>query len=136
MIQDVVEIVVRSDKGTDQIIDRVEAKLLALKIAVKLESYGITFDEDKFLRAVALHPTLAGVAATVRRLLPPDDGQVMDDDRSVQSIESDKADVYDMFYMSREDQRRRGSRLAARVPEGGRVSLAKRPRSRRHARPA
>ena len=126
VIQDVVAIVLRSEKASNnQVIDRVEAKLLALKIAVKLEAYGITFDEDKFLRAVALHPTLWGVAATVRRLLPPDDGEA-DDGRSVQSIESDRDDVYDMFYLSPDAERRRGSRLAARISEGGYVSLAKR----------
>ena len=57
-------IVIQSEKYS-QIIDRVEAKLLALKISVKLEAYGVTFDEDKFLQAVALNPTLLGVASTV-----------------------------------------------------------------------
>ncbi len=107
VIQDVIEIVIRSEKGTTQRIDRVEAKLLALKITVKLEAYGITFDEDKFLQAVALNPTLLGIAGTVRKLLPPDEEQV--DDISVMS---DKDDLYDMFYMARvqqEDLRRRGS---------------------------
>ena len=90
-----IEIVIRSEKGSNQvIIDRVEAKLLALKITVKLEAYGITFDEDKFLQAVARNPTLWGVAGTVRKLLPPDEEQV--DDSSV-SVASD-SDIYDMFY--------------------------------------
>ena len=60
-------IVIHSDKYSHKIIDRVEAKLLALKISVKLEAYGVTFDEDKFLQAVALNPTLWGVASTVSR---------------------------------------------------------------------
>ena len=60
-------IVIQSEKYSHKIIDRVEAKLLALKISVKLEAYGVTFDEDKFLQAVALNPTLWGVASTVSR---------------------------------------------------------------------
>jgi len=60
-------IVIQSEKYSHKIIDRVEAKLLALKISVKLEAYGVTFDEDKFLQAVALNPTLLGVASTVSR---------------------------------------------------------------------
>ena len=67
VIQDVIMIVIQSEKYSHKIIDRVEAKLLALKISVKLEAYGVTFDEDKFLQAVALNPTLLGVASTVSR---------------------------------------------------------------------
>jgi len=114
VIQDVIGIVIRSEKDNDQIIDRVEAKLLALKITVKLEAYGVSFDEEKFLQAVALSPTLLGVAGTVRKLLPPA-GEHVDD----VSVVSDKDDIYDMFYMAREDQQRRG-------PAEGRPSLAMR----------
>ncbi len=67
VIQDVIMIVIQSEKYSHKIIDRVEAKLLALKISVKLEAYGVTFDEDKFLQAVALNPTLWGVSSTVSR---------------------------------------------------------------------
>eukprot|EP00584_Thalassiosira_punctigera_P006303 CAMPEP_0172530492 /NCGR_PEP_ID=MMETSP1067-20121228/4213_1 /TAXON_ID=265564 ORGANISM="Thalassiosira punctigera, Strain Tpunct2005C2" /NCGR_SAMPLE_ID=MMETSP1067 /ASSEMBLY_ACC=CAM_ASM_000444 /LENGTH=330 /DNA_ID=CAMNT_0013314711 /DNA_START=149 /DNA_END=1141 /DNA_ORIENTATION=+ len=106
VIQDVIAITIRSDKGNNQGIDRVEAKLLALKITVKLEAYGVVFNEDKFLQAVALTPTLWGVAGTVRKLLPWD--EELDD----ASAASNKDDTYDMFYMSREDQQRRGSAVA------------------------
>ena len=105
VIEDVVEIVIRSEKSSKQQIDRVEAKLLALKITVKLEAIGVTFDEDKFLQAVALNPTLWGIAGTVRKLLPPED-----DHHDEMSIISDKDDIYDMFYMTRDhEQQRRGS---------------------------
>lgn len=120
VIQDVIGVTIRSEKNNTQIIDRVEAKLLALKITVKLESYGVIFDEDKFLQAVALNPTLWGVAGTVRKLLPRDEEQ--SDEASAVSDKDDH--VYDMFYMSREDQQRRGSALAARAAsEGRRASL-------------
>ena len=117
-----VEVVIRSGKDSTQRVDRVESKLLALKITVKLEAIGVTFDEDKFLQAAALNPTLWGVAGTVRKLLPPDEGQSDD-----MSIISDRNDIYDMFYMSREDQRRGGSALDARAASEGRpASLATR----------
>lgn len=123
VIEDVIGIVIRSEKESSQRIDRVEAKLLALKITVKLEAYGITFDEDKFLHAVALNPTILGVAGTVRKLLPPDEEH--GDDNI--SIVSDKDDIYDMFYMAREDQPLTLTDARA-VSEGRHASLA----TRRH----
>jgi len=103
-MQDVIEILIRRDICRTQTIDRVEARLVALKIAVKLESYGVIFDEDKFLRVVALNPTLMGVAGAVRKLLPPYERHGDDF-----SVDSDKDDIYDMFYMSRPDQNETGS---------------------------
>ena len=98
------EIILRRNVCTNQIIDRVESKLLGLKIAVKLESYGIIFDEDKFLQVVALNPTLMGVAGCVRKLLKP--AEECGEDLSVTS---DTDDIYDMFYMASPDRNERGS---------------------------
>lgn len=117
IIQDVIGMMMRSEKDSSQVIDRVEAKLIALKITVKLEAYGVVFDEDKFLQAVALNPTLWGVAGTVRKLLPREE---QSDDATAVSAASANDDLYDMFYMSREDQQRRGSALAAREASEGR----------------
>eukprot|EP00571_Detonula_confervacea_P000826 CAMPEP_0172328696 /NCGR_PEP_ID=MMETSP1058-20130122/60487_1 /TAXON_ID=83371 /ORGANISM="Detonula confervacea, Strain CCMP 353" /LENGTH=208 /DNA_ID=CAMNT_0013045823 /DNA_START=674 /DNA_END=1300 /DNA_ORIENTATION=- len=122
VIQDVIGIIMRSNKDLCQRIDRVEAKLLALKITVKLEAYGVTFDEDKFLQAVALNPTPRGVVGTVRKLLPPNEEQIDD-----ASIASDMDDIYDMFYMS--DQRRGSPRAVREGFEGRRASLATRRQS-------
>ena len=122
VIQDVIGIVIRSEKQ-NQIIDRVDAKLLALKISVKLESYGVTFDENKFLQAVAINPTLWGVAGTIRKLLPQridsEEGQSIDGDVSVLS---DINDIYDMFYMATAQ----GTDAGGSTPEGRRASLATR----------
>lgn len=128
VIEDMIGIVIRSDKQPNQIIDRVEAKLLALKITVKLEAYGIIFDEEKFLQAVALHPTMMGVAGTVRKLLPPDE-EHGDDVTNVtaSSFASGKDDLYDMFYM-RQGQERRGFGLSA-AQSTSRASLARRRQS-------
>lgn len=128
VVQDVIGIIMKNGSLSKRI-DRVEAKLLALKISVKLEAYGVTFDEDKFLQAVALDSTPWGVVGTVKKLLPPNDEQTDD-----VSIASDMDDIFDMFYMS--DQRR-GSALDERaVSEGRHASLASRRRAnfdRRHS---
>ena len=124
VIQDVIAIVVRTDRDNDQKINRVEARLLALKITVKLEVYGIAFDEDKFLQAVSLNPTLHGVISVVKKLLPNDE---QGEPFNQETEELDEDDIYDMFYMSKEDQKRRGSVLAVRATfAGGRnLSLAR-----------
>ncbi|EED94394.1 predicted protein [Thalassiosira pseudonana CCMP1335] len=127
VLQDVISIVVRTDRDNTQRIDKVEAKLLALKITVKLEVYGIFFDEDKFLMAVALNPTLAGVICTMPEV---DENGNPCDDQSYKSDDSyflDEDDMYDMFYMSRDEQRKRGSVMALRAAFHGQkgVSLAR-----------
>ena len=89
MIEDVIGIVMNCGKRSSDHIDGIEAKLLALKIFVKLEAYGLTFDEDKFSKAVALNPSLYGVIGTVRKLLPPDEEHTDD-----VSIVSDQGDMF------------------------------------------
>lgn len=137
VIQDVIRITVTSDRHNTQRIDRVEAKLLALKICVQLESYAITFDEDKFLQAVALNPTLWGVIMTVRKLIPMDEyyeGEVSDDaddsDYSVSGVSrtsryslEDEHDLYDMFYLNDDVEQGRAS-VAGAHSSKRRVSLA------------
>lgn len=97
VVQDVIELAFGSDKGTNQTFDIVEIKLLALKITVKLEAYDILLDEEKFIQAVNRNPTMLGVVRTIKRLLP------LDDDWDL-SPASQSDVIYDMFYMSREDQ--------------------------------
>jgi hypothetical protein len=87
---------------------------------VKLEAYGITFDQEKFSQVVTLNPTNFGVIGTIRKLLPPKKDHTDD-----ASILSDRDDIYDMFYItSNENQHQRGSALASTVD--GRSSLARR----------
>lgn len=130
----------RTDRDNNQRFDRVEAKILALKIKIKLEIYGILFDEGKFLEAISLNPSFSGALAVVKKLLPleyQDDD--MDDDRATRHSRAlhlddteslDEDDIYDMFYMSREEQEMRESVLAVRAQFDGasssrRISLSK-----------
>ena len=95
VIEDIIGILIRHDSSTYRI-DKVEAHLLSLKISVKLESYGVSFDETKFLQALALNPTYEGVIGTTRKLLPFDKERYDEE-------ELFEADIYDMFYISTED---------------------------------
>ena len=95
VIEDIIGILVKHESNTQRI-DKVEAQLLALKISVKLEAYGVSLNEAKFSQAVALNPTLAGVIGTTRKLLPSDEKHAHDE-------ELFETDIYDMFYISTED---------------------------------
>lgn len=127
VIEDIIGILLKHDSSTPRI-DKVEAQLLSLKITVKLEAYGVSFNEAKFLQAVSLHPTVAGVIGTTRILLPLDETNAHDD-------ELFESDIYDMFYIRTEE----GSIWASTASytsfasEGNGISLARtirRPRFR------
>lgn len=127
IVQDIITIVVKSDRDNDQTIDKSEAKTLALRIRLSLQEYGVQFDSDKFLKAIGDNPSVPGVIAIVQKLLPkPETG----DDESVDSDydsddegdDSDEDDVYDMFYM--DDDAARASCTEGGVPgSSGRLSL-------------
>ena len=111
IVQDVITIVVKSDRNNDQSIDRVEAKILALQIRLALQEYGVEFDSEKFVSAIRQNPSVSGVMAIAQRLLKGDTG-----DQS--NIPEDDDDLYDMFYTSDEVTEK-----ATQEPTGRRVSL-------------
>jgi len=61
IVQDVITIVVKSDRNNDQSIDRVEAKILALQIRLALQEYGVEFISEKFVLAIRQNPSVSGV---------------------------------------------------------------------------
>jgi hypothetical protein len=97
VIEDILGIVTRHESSNTMRVDKVEAQLLALKIQVKLEGYGVSFNEDKFLQAVALNPSIGGVIGTTRKLLP------LDEQHTDIEEEAFESDIYDMFYIRTED---------------------------------
>ena len=104
IVQDIITIVVKSDRDNDQTIDKSEAKTLALRIRLSLQEYGVQFDSDKFLKAIGDNPSVPGVIAIVQKLLPKaetvDDESVDSDyDSDDEGYDSDEDDIYDMFYM-------------------------------------
>lgn len=124
IVQDMITIVVKSDKDNDQQIDRVEAKTLALRIRLSLQEYGVVFDTDKFLKAIGENATVNGVITIVQKLLPSEKKKNEDDDHDdgsdydsdYDSDEDEEDDVFDMFYMA-DDEKEGG--------DGGGVSLMK-----------
>eukprot|EP00970_Alexandrium_tamarense_P012917 scaffold3159_cov191-Alexandrium_tamarense.AAC.5 len=96
IVQDVIKIVVSSDKDNDQSIDRSEAKTLALKIRLQLQEYAVEFDSEKFFKVVEANPTVNGVINIVQKLMPKEDREGEEDD---ESTSDDEDDIHDMFYI-------------------------------------
>lgn len=74
VVQDVVKIVIQSDLDKSGIINKKEAQVLAVRLEISLQIYGIVFDTQKFLQVVGLSPSLPSVMRIVKRLLP-DEGE-------------------------------------------------------------
>ena len=111
VLQDVVKMVVRADLDRDNQLSRKEANILATRLALQLEVYGIVFDADKFHRAVGLSPSLGGALKIVKRLLPDEDGRTSSfysSGSDSDDEESTEDDVYDMFYLPVEQQYNKG----------------------------
>jgi hypothetical protein len=110
--EELVRIVLRN---ASPIISEAIAKSIASEIAVNLKKMDVIFDEEKFIQALASYPTLRGAISTVKKLLPDQD------------YDDEKGDVYDMFYLSNEEQKSRGSVDAMRASISGKqMSLAQR----------
>lgn len=118
IVQDIISIVVKSDRDNDSTIDKKEAKTLALRIRLSLQEYGVVFDSEKFLKVIGDTPSVPSVIAIVQKLLPSgkkeveesDDDESDDSDSDEDSDEED--DEYDMFYMAEDDENGRVSLLS------------------------
>ena len=86
---DVIRIVVNSDRDGDNSISRSEVKTLALQIKLQLETYGVDFDVNKFIKVVETSPSVTSVIAIVQKLLLPEE----------EHGEGEEDDMYDMFHM-------------------------------------
>jgi len=105
IMQDILRIVVMSDTNNDGVYNKVECKMLVLKIRMTLQEYGVEFDENKFMALVMRNPTVSQVLLTVKGLCHQDEGDEKsesngsskEDDDS--SVDSDSDDIYDMFHV-------------------------------------
>ena len=95
IVQDIIRIVINSDVNNDQKFCKVESKMLALKIRIQLQEYGVDFDEMKFYRVMNVCPTIPRVIAIVQKLIP----KVVGDDDS-DSTNCGDEDDYDMFRLA------------------------------------
>jgi hypothetical protein len=134
----VVKLVLQSDVDRDGYISKKEAAVLGKRLSMSMEVYGIVFDTKKFHRAVGLSPSICGVLAIVRHLLPDENDRLQsfysidstdsdaDIDRAEEEVENEvekekekekekeegKDDVYDMFYVPVEEDFHRGDAQA------------------------
>lgn len=102
VVQDIISIgiVIKSDKDNDQSINKLEARMLSLKIRLQLQEYGVAFDSNKFLLAIGKNPTVPGVINMVQKLMPAAKAPKDDDESSGSDSDcnSDDDSVMDMFY--------------------------------------
>lgn len=121
IVQDIIHIVIKSDVNNDQKFCKVESKMLALKIRIQLQEYGVEFDEMKFYKVMNKCPTVPRVIAIVQKLIP---GLSEDDDSAAASDDDDEDnDTYNMFRLT-SDKSIRTSGSLHDVPEGRRASNA------------
>eukprot|EP00956_Cyclotella_meneghiniana_P022789 scaffold43448_cov51-Cyclotella_meneghiniana.AAC.11 len=85
--QDVIRIVVNSDRDGDGSISRKEAISLSLQIKVQLDTYGVQFDVNKFIKVVETTPSVSSIIAIVQKLLEGGNGDDEEDD------------MHDMFHI-------------------------------------
>lgn len=107
IFQDMVTLVIKSDTDNDHKIDKREADMLALRIRLQLEEYGVEFNSEKFLRAVGNCPSIPCVLSIAQKLLQPMSG-LENDDESDDSDDDDSVDdnIFDMFYVAEDDLRK------------------------------
>ncbi len=120
--QDIIHIVIKSDVNNDQKFCKVESKMLALKIRIQLQEYGVEFDEMKFYKVMNQNPTVSRVIAIVQKLIP----DVAGDDASAASSDIDEDeddDDYDMFRLTSDKSVRMTGSLQG-VPESRLASSA------------
>lgn len=115
--QDIMKIVITSDRNNDGVFCKVETKMLVLKISLQLQEYGVEFDEAKFYNIMSGNPSVTQTLSIVRRLIPPINE--LEDD-SDDSDDAECGDAYDMFHMASNSSL--SSALDQGGPSGGRPS--------------
>jgi len=123
IVQDIIQIVMSSDKNNDGKFCKVETKMLVLKISVQLQEYGVDFDEAKFYRVMSKDPSVAQTIKIVKRLVPGLAGE--DESIGLEDEDDDiDEDTYDMFHMATDTSvGRRSSSLG--LPQGLSLSVSK-----------
>mmetsp|Transcript_6468 Transcript_6468/g.14640 ORF Transcript_6468/g.14640 Transcript_6468/m.14640 type:complete len:359 (+) Transcript_6468:328-1404(+) len=109
IVQDVMRIVVMCDTNNDGVFNKVETKMLVLKIRMTLQEYGVEFDEHKFMTLVMRNPRVTTMLGTVKKLLHTDEEDeerksattvdASEDAEDDASDDSDDDDIYDMFHI-------------------------------------
>jgi hypothetical protein len=108
VVQDIVKIVIDSDKDNDMRISKVESKMMALKIRIQLQEYGVEFDESKFYKVLSVNPCVPRIISLVQKLIPnldqigSESERPIDDESAAEEAEDVKA-VAEMFTWAEDD---------------------------------
>lgn len=93
IVQDVLKIVLSSDRDNDGVFSKQETKMLFLKINMQLQEDGVQLDQEKFLKVMSKNPTVAQTIKIVQHLIPSlNEG----DDDGVET-NPEEEDDFDMF---------------------------------------
>lgn len=92
--QDMIRIVIKSDKNNDQIINEKEAYLLAFRLRIQLHEYGVEFNSEKFVRYIGSNFSTAKLIRIACMILQPD---------HIRDAKEDLTEIYDMFYVTNQD---------------------------------
>jgi len=126
IVQDVIRIVMSSDKNCDGKLCKVETKMLVLKISLALKVYGVGFDEEKFYHVMREDPSVAQTIKIVKRLIPGLEEEDEDDEET--------NDMYDMFHMTGGESSLTGStHTFSSAQEALSLSIVKPPPPRRES---
>mmetsp|Transcript_25585 Transcript_25585/g.54024 ORF Transcript_25585/g.54024 Transcript_25585/m.54024 type:complete len:349 (+) Transcript_25585:104-1150(+) len=117
VVQDMISIIVNSDRDNDQTISESEGKRLALQIDIALKQHGVDFDQGKFLKVIDCGSDGTGkgtavhaIIEIVTRLLHTGDLEHKDEEEGNTDVNSDsedkeEEDVYDMFHVAEGNDR-------------------------------
>ena len=100
IVQDILKIVMMSDKNNDGRFCKVETKMLVLKISLQLQEYGVEFDEAKFYKVMSADPSVTRTLTIVKRLIPSLDEDDGEDSSTEFDDDDEDEDAYDMFHMT------------------------------------
>lgn len=114
IVQDIIQIVVMSDKNNDGRFCKVETKMLVLKIALQLQQYNVKLDERKFYKVMSGDPTVQQTISIVKGLIP---ALNQNEDDSNSDEEDEEHEAYDMFHMAGDEEQSLG--ISMSLASGG-----------------
>jgi hypothetical protein len=103
-VQDIIRIVVDSDKNCDMRFNKVETKMMALRIRMALQEYNVDFDEAMFFQFVSANPCVKRIVSMVQMLIPKivsisEENESEEDEEEVEELRA----WSEMFIVSNED---------------------------------
>lgn len=96
IVQDMLKLVMASDRNNDGTFSEKETGMLALRISMQLQEEGVEFDQEKFKRVMSKSPTMAQTIKIVKRLVPAVDGE---EGTSADEVDAEDEEDFDMFHM-------------------------------------